>query len=660
MGREEGRRPERLARRRLLGRHRTSRGVTVGGVVERIAFAGLHRLTGPIELATVSGVASTNAAMVDWFARSTPVRVITTKSIQRRPNAGNREPIITEPQPGSFGNAVGLRNPGLEATVEELRLLARRRAGWPRDVLLNISVAAHDPAGFAELVQALAPFADLIELNLSCPHAHGGYGSAIGCDPHAVEACTAAAVAAAIVDGGAVPVFAKLTPNVGDIGVIARRAIEAGAAGITAINTTGPEQYREPESGEVILTNPAPAGARTADEREAQRGRGGRSGRWVRDRALECIAAIRDAVGPAIPVIGMGGVERPEDAARMREAGADVVGVGSALALVHQREWPRFFTALRSRRVVSRSTSVSAPGLRYRASAEMAFRRRIVREVRDLGADLYEIALEGELPFLAGTACFLWVPGVGEKPYSPALASPATFLVRRRGAVSTALCALRRGDAVYVRGPYGEGSGVVAHPYRSRGSGATHATVVAAGSGTALVPSLAASLAAAQITIETWIGMRSAETETPLESTIRRHGALHRVNDDGELGRVLSAVEQSLRSAVTRVRDGDESSMRPERLFFAIGPEPFMRRAVRIALRSGISPTDVHVSLEQRMMCGVGLCGLCHHEGVLTCQHGTFISAERWPGESAESPDDNARRPDTESISHSFVGKEAP
>ncbi len=628
--------------------------------MDRVSFAGLHRRGGPIGLATVSGVASTNAAMIDWFARNTSVRVVTTKSIQRHPNAGNREPIITEPQPGSFGNAVGLRNSGLEATIAELHALTRKRAEWRRDVLLGISVAAHDAAEFAELVRALAPFADLIELNLSCPHAHGGYGSAIGCDPRAVAECTAAAAGAAIVDGERIPVFAKLTPNVGDIGAIARRAVEAGAAGITAINTVGPEQYREPESGAVILTNRAPVWASTADERETLRGRGGRSGRWIRDRAVECVAAIRHAVGPAIPIIGMGGVERPEDALRMREAGADIVGVGSALALVHQREWPHFFSAVSLGHTDSSPVSTedepfrSSHAFHYRTSAEMAFRSRVVREVRGLDADLYEIELEGELPFSAGAACFLWIPGVGEKPYSPALASPATFLVRRRGPVSAALCALRPGDTVYVRGPYGDGSGVVTHPYRSAGAHVTHATIVAAGSGTALVPALAASLAASRIAVETWIGMRSAETGTPLESAIRRYGELHRVNDDGELGRVITIVERALGesskySGGTRAeRPPTEPRRRPERLFFAIGPEPFMRRAVRIALRSGIPPSGVHVSLEQRMMCGVGLCGLCHHEGVLTCQHGTFVTAERWPDDTPSAPQ---RIPDAGSAS---------
>ena len=628
--------------------------------MERLDFVGRHRAAGPIDLATVSGVASTNGAMIDWFARNTPVKVITTKSIQLRPNPGNREPIITEPEPGSFGNAVGLRNPGLRETVEEFRALSGRRAAWPRGVLLNVSIAASDPEGFAELARALAPYADLIELNLSCPHAHGGYGSAIGCDPRAVEECSAAAAEAATVADRAVPVFAKLTPNVEGIGAIARRAIDAGATGIAAINTVGPDQYREPHSGAVILTNPAPPWATSRSEREAGRGRGGRSGRWVRRRAVECIAAIRSAVGPAVPLIGMGGAERPEDVLALRDAGADVVGVGSALALVHQREWPELFAALRSPEprdgaaastvesggVERRRLENDTPGgsadrvattaepesrgedrsstpcaFRYRDSAGMAFRPFSVREMRRLDDELWEIELDGEFPFSPGEVCFLWIPGVGEKPYAPALSSPATFLVRRRGPVSTALCAQRPGDTVYVRGPYGEGAGVIVPPAERSSLDATHVTIVAAGSGVALVPSLAATHHSPGVTVEAWIGLRSPTTRTPLEGAIGRYATLHRVNDDGELGRVLTVMERSLRAGGAPT----------QRRLFAIGPDPFMRRAVEIALGLGVAPDDVHVSLEQRMMCGVGLCGLCHHDGVLTCRHGTFVSARRWP-----------------------------
>ena len=75
-------------------------------------------------LATVSGVASTKKELIELFDRKIPsIDVITTKSFQVKPNPGNREPIVCSPAPGDFGNSVGLRNPGMDAVLPEIREL---------------------------------------------------------------------------------------------------------------------------------------------------------------------------------------------------------------------------------------------------------------------------------------------------------------------------------------------------------------------------------------------------------------------------------------------------------------------------------------------------------------------------------------------------------
>lgn len=578
---------------------------------------GAHlRRDAPIPLATVSGIATTNPGMIRWFLRETVATVITTKSYQVEPNPGNREPVITEPEPGSFGNAVGLRNPGLAIAREELTDLRRcwdavqplpsggtpdsgaPNGSEPTDQephrpppLLNVSIAGRDETEFRRLAEGLAPLADLLELNLSCPHASGGYGAAVGCDPGAVESCTRAAVEAA----GGTPVLAKLTPNTSRIGEIAQRAVAAGAAGIVAINTVGPEQYRERETGTVILNNPA------------LDGRGGKSGRWVRDRALECVREIRAAVGPKVPIIGMGGVERREDALAMRAAGADVVGVGSALALVHQRDWPAMLRAI--------TEPGTVPTVRYRSTADMDFRRFTVSERRELGGDLYELVLQGTLDFEPGQSCFLRLPEVGEKPFSPALADPATFLIRRRGPFTLALGDLEPGDQVYLRGPYGEGSGVInsgnALGVARRTPGI--ALILAAGSGAAPVPRLAMRLHGAGLPVRVWLGLRDEVSRTPLAREIRRHGSLHVVHDRGTLGRVIEEAATSPDAHAGRIGS-----------LWVIGPDPFMTAAATRFLASGVSPEAIRFSLEQEMLCGVGLCGMCHDDGRLTCRFGTF------------------------------------
>ncbi|SIQ12923.1 dihydroorotate dehydrogenase (NAD+) catalytic subunit [Alkalispirochaeta americana] len=543
-----------------------------------------------VPLATVSGVASTNPAMLDWFARNTVVSILTTKSIQVEPNPGNREPILTEPEPGSFGNAVGLRNPGLAETVRELQELAPRRKSWPARCRLNISLAGGSAEEFALLARELAPFADMLELNFSCPHARGSYGAAIGSDPALVREYTAAVCA----EAGSVPVYAKLTPDAPDPGRIARAAVEGGARGIVAINTADPQAYREPHSGASILSNPLG-------------GRGGKSGRWIRERARECVAEIRRALGPEVPLIGMGGVETHEDVCALMSLGATAVGVGSVLARYHQRDWPELFRSL-----------AGVPGAELppgKEAAGMAFTPFTVAHRKDLDDALCEITLEGSLSYRAGQVCFLWLPGVGEKPFSPADADPLRFLVHRRGPFSRALGQVEAGDTVYLRGPYGEGL-----PRETPRA----ALLIGAGSGTAVLPALARELADRKVPLRILVGLRRDDTQKPLSETFQAilsgKDDLRIVRDEGEQARVLRDVGREVSSL-----GGAEGLS-----CYVVGPEPFMEAAAREAEGAGISPDRVWLSLEQTMLCGVGLCGACQCGGALTCMYGTFVTARQY------------------------------
>lgn len=238
---------------------------------------------------------TTNEEMIRFFDTEVPaVDIITTKSFQVVPNPGNPEPVICETERGCFGNSVGLKNIGMEAAVEEMRRLRPMRA------LLNISLSASNPEDFITLVNAFIPYADMLELNFSCPHAARGYGASIGCD--AGIAATYVRRIREAFPSLSVPLFVKLTPNVADIGAIAKSVVAAGANGITAINTVGPIVHIDPDSGESILINQVG-------------GKGGKSGRWVFSTAVSSIRSIRKAVGPDVPIIGMGGVSTGEDAA---------------------------------------------------------------------------------------------------------------------------------------------------------------------------------------------------------------------------------------------------------------------------------------------------------------------------------------------------------
>ena len=164
-----------------------------------------------VKLATVSGVLTTSARLVEWLDAAAPaVGMITTKSYELRPNPGYREPVLVEAEPGCYGNAVGLRNPGMGRGLQELRALRRRRT---LRALLNVSLSASSAEDFALLAAAFEEEADLLELNFSCPHARGGYGAAIGSRPELVAEYVRAVRAATRAF-----VLVKLTPNVEDIG----------------------------------------------------------------------------------------------------------------------------------------------------------------------------------------------------------------------------------------------------------------------------------------------------------------------------------------------------------------------------------------------------------------------------------------------------------
>jgi dihydroorotate dehydrogenase (NAD+) catalytic subunit len=205
-------------------------------------------------------------------------------------------------------NAVGLANPGAEVEVGEL---ARAREMLrPLGVALIASIFADTVEHYAQVAAHIARARpDLIEVNISCPNVHDEFGTPFSADPGA-----AADVTSAVKDrvAGAAPVLVKLSPNVTDIGAIARAVAGAGADGITAINTlTG--MVIDVHARMPVLAN------RT----------GGLSGPAIRPLAVRCVYEIHQAV--SLPIIGTGGVTTGRDAVELIMAGATAVGIGSAV-----------------------------------------------------------------------------------------------------------------------------------------------------------------------------------------------------------------------------------------------------------------------------------------------------------------------------------------
>ena len=224
------------------------------------------------------------------------------KGTTRAPRTGNAQPRIAE-YAGGLLNAVGLQNPGVDAVIAEE--LPRLQTVFHKPVMANISGFSLDE--YVEVCQKLdaCPQVGWLEVNISCPNVHGG-GMSFGTDPKA-----AAAVTRAVKDAVKKPVIVKLSPNVTDITSIAKACEDAGADGLSLINTLMGMRI-DLRSRRPLLAN------RT----------GGMSGPGIFPLAVRMVWQVYEAV--RIPIIGMGGVRTAEDVLELMLAGATAVQVGAA------------------------------------------------------------------------------------------------------------------------------------------------------------------------------------------------------------------------------------------------------------------------------------------------------------------------------------------
>ncbi|MGM9618400.1 MAG: dihydroorotate dehydrogenase [Oscillospiraceae bacterium] len=224
------------------------------------------------------------------------------KGTTREPRFGNPTPRIAECAGGML-NAVGLQNPGVDAVIE--RELPRLRQCFHKPVMANISGFSVEE--YAEVAEKLDACEEVgwLEVNVSCPNVHGG-GMSFGTDPAA-----AALVTREVKKVTKKPVILKLSPNVTDIAAIAKACEDAGADGVSLINTVMGMRIDLKRRRPVIAN-------RT----------GGMSGPALLPLALRMVWQVYEAV--KIPVIGLGGVSTAEDVVEMMLAGATAVEVGAA------------------------------------------------------------------------------------------------------------------------------------------------------------------------------------------------------------------------------------------------------------------------------------------------------------------------------------------
>ena len=224
------------------------------------------------------------------------------KGTTRAPRFGNPTPRIAE-YAGGMLNAVGLQNPGVDAVIAHE--LPELKKVFHKPVMANVSGFSVEE--YAEVCARLdaQPQVGWLEVNISCPNVHGG-GAAFGAEPSAAAEVTRAVRAVT-----KKPIILKLSPTAADIAAVAKVCEDAGADGVSLINTL-PGMRIDLARRRPLLANQT----------------GGMSGPGMFPLAVRMVYQVYEAV--RIPIVGMGGVTSAQDVLELMLAGATAVGVGAA------------------------------------------------------------------------------------------------------------------------------------------------------------------------------------------------------------------------------------------------------------------------------------------------------------------------------------------
>ncbi len=261
------------------------------------------RLSNPTVLA--SGILGLSEDLLIRVGESGAGAVVT-KSCGLKPRSGYPNPVIADFGAGLI-NAVGLSNPGVDATIEEVR--TAKKALKPKGVAVIASVFAESVYDFGVVAQKISKAEpDLIEVNISCPNVEHEFGQFFCATPY-----VAAQVTRRVKQATTIPIIVKLSPNEANIAEIAKAVVDAGADAVSAINTLGPGMVIDIESRAPVISNRV----------------GGISGPAIHPIAVRCVNDIARVV--RVPIIGIGGNTTGRDAIEMIIAGAHGIGVGSAI-----------------------------------------------------------------------------------------------------------------------------------------------------------------------------------------------------------------------------------------------------------------------------------------------------------------------------------------
>lgn len=257
----------------------------------------------PNPVVTAAGCAGAGRELAQFFDIAV-LGAVTTKSVMLEPHAGRPAPRMAE-TPSGMLSTTGMQGPGLDVLLQRDLPWLRSRGG--RAI---VSVAGAGVAEFGELARRLseAEGVSAVEVNLSCPDPESASGRTFADDPGRAEEAVGAVRSRARSE---LPVLAKLAGDVPDVVELAGACVDAGADGLSMINTL---------RGMAVDTRnlrPVVAG-----------GLGGLSGPAVRPIAVGCVYRVHEVL-PEVPIIGMGGVRTGEDVLEFMAAGASAVAVGT-------------------------------------------------------------------------------------------------------------------------------------------------------------------------------------------------------------------------------------------------------------------------------------------------------------------------------------------
>jgi NAD(P)H-flavin reductase len=330
-------------------------------------------------------------------------------------------------------------------------------------------------------------------------------------------------------------------------------------------------------------------------------GVGGMSGKGVLPIALKCIREVR-AVS-ALPIIGCGGLSSAADVQGAMQAGADIVGIGSALTGLDSEEIGSYFERLV--RDLEGGGDHAEAMVRY--DIDMRFSPVTLVANERVCEDIALLTFDRPVNVQAGEFVYLWIPGLGEKPFSALRDDPFTLVSIDVGQFTHALMELAPGSEAYVRGPHGV---PVAPPENAR------IMAVAGGTGLAAVYQIARDFGNASI----FAGARSSDRLYFLDECAEV-ADLRVATDDGSRG-FHGRVTDLLRSALEELSEDELAEL----VFYNCGPEPMVRAAIAVQ-REFCEEEQIFSAVDYLTKCGVGICGACATpDGRRICVDGPFVS----------------------------------